>query len=156
MLMCSVFLSSLGVLIRAGQEPYRGPLWRNVACSKVVSPSPYSLPLLPFPLSIVTSLAIHICLHSWLLLHFVSHTFTLLWFSAITGVKKSSYSQWLCCRPNSTAALVTPKYFLASVKCHFISTACEATSQILTCWNVVRISLCLCERGSERMNWREI
>lgn len=59
----SVFPSSLGVLICAGQELYREPLWRNVACSKVVIPfvTPSSP---PFPLSIITSLLVHICLHS--------------------------------------------------------------------------------------------
>lgn len=59
----SVLPSSLGVLIRAGQEPYREPVWGNVACSKVVSP-PFSLPLLPLFLSPSLSLPIHICLHS--------------------------------------------------------------------------------------------
>lgn len=48
----------------------------------------------------------------------------------------------------------TSKYFLASVKCHFISTAWEATSQILTYWNLVRISLFVWERVRELIEGR--
>lgn len=129
MLMGYVFSSSLGVLIRAGQEPYREPLWRNVACSKVMSPS-FSFPPVPLPLSIITSLLTHICLHLWLLLHI----FKLLQLSALKGVKRSSYTERLCCRPSFITLVIHIKHLMSL---HFIG---EEASQLLPCWILVRIS----------------